>query len=338
MNKPYTSVQKKSIRIPIIHQGVKSKNTHTRKHWNLHYNILIITVLSALWGGGGKIYSLNRQPYTTSYNSQQTTIYTNTPPTASKQKTSGKERRTIKKLSCNEISPIENAPQKFPTYSITPSSNQSASWYKTWWAGLLYACILIISIFFIQIFSRHRKIQKNSVENILHRLPLNTYHKPIESSGKCESQEATEKYPPQSTYQQETYKTQVTDPDRPTIEKAIITIKANLDSKEFDVKQFASEMCMSTSTLYRKIKNSTGLSPVELIRAIRLKEAYQLLTENKMSISEVANTCGFSTLWYFSKCFKLEFGILPTDLKKMKNPPKYSSQSRKILNEVLSQV
>ena len=104
--------------------------------------------------------------------------------------------------------------------------------------------------------------------------------------------------------------------DKKILDKSIALIEQHLADEDFDVVNLADEMCMSKSTLYRKIKAITGLSPVEFIRNIRLKHAYQMLQTEEKSITDIAFACGFSTLRYFSKCFKEEFGITPTDLRK----------------------
>ena len=79
-------------------------------------------------------------------------------------------------------------------------------------------------------------------------------------------------------------------------------------------------MNISTSTLYRKIKFLTGLSPNEYIRRLRMTFAEKLLLEGKFTIKEVGYRVGMSTTAYFRKCFKEEFGETPSEyLKRVKN-------------------
>ena len=69
----------------------------------------------------------------------------------------------------------------------------------------------------------------------------------------------------------------------------------------------------------RKIKSLTDMSPVEFLRSMRLKKSHRMITEQlDTSISEIASACGFSTLRYFSKCFKEEYGVAPSELRKNK--------------------
>lgn len=104
--------------------------------------------------------------------------------------------------------------------------------------------------------------------------------------------------------------------DKKALDKALALIDEHLNDDSFDVNQMADAMFMSKSSLYRKIKSLTGLSPVEFIRNIRLKRAYQMLLDEEKTITDVAYACGFSTPRYFSTCFKNEFGVTPTEFKK----------------------
>lgn len=104
--------------------------------------------------------------------------------------------------------------------------------------------------------------------------------------------------------------------DEEFLKKVVSVIEKYLSESEFDVNLFADEMHLSKSTLYRKLKNITGLSPVEFIRNIRLKHACRMLKNQSVSISEVAYSVGFSDPNYFTQCFKNEFDITPKDYKK----------------------
>lgn len=76
------------------------------------------------------------------------------------------------------------------------------------------------------------------------------------------------------------------------------------------------ELGMSSSKLYRKIKELTDLAPNEFIRTIRLKRAVQLLKTKKYNVSEVTDLVGFNDPLYFSRCFKKQFGYPPSKLLK----------------------
>ena len=104
--------------------------------------------------------------------------------------------------------------------------------------------------------------------------------------------------------------------DKEFMEKVIDIAQENLSSSSFDVVQLADILAMSKSSLYRKIKAITGLSPVEFIRNIRLKQGMNMLKNKSVTVSEVAYACGFSNPKYFATCFKEEFGITPKEYQK----------------------
>ncbi|MFT4071089.1 MAG: two-component regulator propeller domain-containing protein [Dysgonamonadaceae bacterium] len=101
--------------------------------------------------------------------------------------------------------------------------------------------------------------------------------------------------------------------DEQFLKKAIECIERGINNAEFDIPQMAKELNVSKSTLNRKLRIITGLTPLEFVRNIKLKHACRLLKKKSISISDVAYATGFNQPKYFSKCFKDEFGITPTE-------------------------
>ena len=107
--------------------------------------------------------------------------------------------------------------------------------------------------------------------------------------------------------------------DNEFIHKINQLIEERLSSDKIDISYLSDKMCMSNSTLYRKMKALTGLSTNEYVRKIRMKYAEQYLLEGKYNISEIAFKVGINNLFYFRQCFKEEFGCIPSEyLKKLK--------------------
>ena len=104
--------------------------------------------------------------------------------------------------------------------------------------------------------------------------------------------------------------------DKEFLDKVISVINSNMSEGDFDVVQLADALAVSKSSLYRKMKIATGLSPIEFIRNIRLKHGSQLLKDKSISVAEVAYECGFSNPKYFATCFKEEFGVTPKEYQK----------------------
>lgn len=100
------------------------------------------------------------------------------------------------------------------------------------------------------------------------------------------------------------------------IKKAISFVEKNIAEAKFSVEDLSRELGMSRVYLYKKLLAITGKSPVEFIRIIRLKRGAQLLEKSQFTVAEVAYKVGFNSPRYFSKYFKEEYGILPTDFAK----------------------
>ncbi|KDN55818.1 histidine kinase [Flavobacterium seoulense] len=93
-------------------------------------------------------------------------------------------------------------------------------------------------------------------------------------------------------------------------------IEEKISDPELTANFMCAELGMSSSKLYRKIKQLTDLSPNEFIRTVRLKKAAQLLKLKTYNVSEVADKVGFNDPLYFSRCFKKQFGYSPSRLIK----------------------
>jgi signal transduction histidine kinase/DNA-binding response OmpR family regulator len=101
--------------------------------------------------------------------------------------------------------------------------------------------------------------------------------------------------------------------DREFIEKLHSEIEKHITEPDFSVDTIAETMFMSRSSFYRKMKGITGLPPNDYLRTFRLNKAAELLHEGELSISEIREQVAFCSPSYFTKCFKVQFGVLPKD-------------------------
>lgn len=92
-------------------------------------------------------------------------------------------------------------------------------------------------------------------------------------------------------------------------------IRKNMSNPNLKMDDLGDEIGLSRVQLYRKVKTITGLTPVELLRKMRLQQGYVLLTTTNKTVAEIAFEVGFNTPGYFSKCFKEQYGKLPMDLR-----------------------
>ncbi len=93
-------------------------------------------------------------------------------------------------------------------------------------------------------------------------------------------------------------------------------ITTNMTNSDLSINDLCGEMHMSRVQLYRKCKSLTDVSPVELVRNLRLQKAKHLLESSQLSVSEIAYEVGFSSPSYFAKCYRDQYGVSPTGSKK----------------------
>ena len=93
----------------------------------------------------------------------------------------------------------------------------------------------------------------------------------------------------------------------------VAIVKENITNPDFDVSVIYQHLGMSRANFYRKVKLVTGLSPIELIKNIRVESAAVLLLDKSLSISDVAQRVGFSSGSYFARSFKIIYGVSPTE-------------------------
>lgn len=104
--------------------------------------------------------------------------------------------------------------------------------------------------------------------------------------------------------------------DEDFLNKLTEVIRQNLDDDTFNIDNLAREVNMSRTSLHRKLKGITELTPGDFIRIIRLKKAAELLLEGEYRINEICMIVGIRSLSYFSKSFQKQFGVLPKDFAK----------------------
>ena len=106
---------------------------------------------------------------------------------------------------------------------------------------------------------------------------------------------------------------ELTSMDQRLLQKVTTYIIKNLSETDLSVESLGNHTALSTRQLHRKIIALTGDTPNKLIRSIRLHRAAELLRSKTGNVTEIAYEVGFNNLSWFAKCFKKEFGVLPSD-------------------------
>lgn len=93
-------------------------------------------------------------------------------------------------------------------------------------------------------------------------------------------------------------------------------LNEHMTDTEFSVNDFAGIMGLGRTVFYKKVRGVTGYSPYEYLRVMRLKKAAEMLLTEDLTIAEVAYSVGINDPFYFSKCFKNQFGVSPSAYRK----------------------
>jgi signal transduction histidine kinase/ligand-binding sensor domain-containing protein/CheY-like chemotaxis protein/AraC-like DNA-binding protein len=99
-------------------------------------------------------------------------------------------------------------------------------------------------------------------------------------------------------------------------------IDEKLNHPDLSVEDLSKHVNMSRGSLYHKLLQITGLTPIEYIRSIKLDRAAELLAKSNHNVAQVAYMTGFGTPSYFSRLFKSRFNVLPSE---------YMHSKRKVL-------
>lgn len=171
------------------------------------------------------------------------------------------------------------------------------------WMAIGVTILLVITIVLLYLYHlRKVKLQQEHVVSALWNMEIDTVPTVAENT------EATDN-------------TSTDETSSAVVESAFLVrfrevVEARLEDSEVSIDDLAAEMNLSRVQLYRKVKQITGSSPVELLRTTRLNRAYQMLLTTDKSVSEVAYAVGFTAPSYFTKCFKEEYGMVPGDVRK----------------------
>ncbi len=174
-------------------------------------------------------------------------------------------------------------------------------WMNSWWMWCIYIFILtvIIALFIYNyILRKQRREFLEMMKSGLTPQPLETPNAEEEKKNEPETSNTPAEERPKA--------------ENAWLQKAIAQVEENLSNEQYTVEDLSRDLCMSRMTFYRKIQSLTGQKPTEFIRTIRLRRAATLLQQGEMSVTEISYATGFSSVSYFSRCFRTMFGVPPT--------------------------
>ena len=184
-------------------------------------------------------------------------------------------------------------------------------WERTWFQLLLM--IMTLALFSKAILVVRRRQQQSRerdqrLENILRQ-----YRELQQQMEEKPQSQHTEDRPAPVKYQLEEPK--IVDEDEEMMSRLMDFIEKHIGEEDLRAEDMASAMNLGRTVFYRKLKLLVGVTPTEFLRQVRIQRAIQLITLSKKPVSEIAYSVGFSDPKYFSKCFKKETGMSPSEYR-----------------------
>jgi AraC-like DNA-binding protein len=111
--------------------------------------------------------------------------------------------------------------------------------------------------------------------------------------------------------------------DEALLQEIVLFIEQNITNPQLSVEGLSKQIGMSRSTLYAKLLQIAGQTPIEYIRSFKLERAAILMEKSNMTIAEIAYQVGFTTPNYFARSFRQKYGMQPSEYiasKRKENP------------------
>lgn len=108
---------------------------------------------------------------------------------------------------------------------------------------------------------------------------------------------------------------EIVDEDKRMMEQLMVYLEKHIGDSDMKIEDMASSVMLSRTVFYSKVKAMTGMAPVDFVRHLRFKRAYELLEKSHYTVSQIAYQIGFTDPKYFSKCFKKETGLTPSEYR-----------------------
>ena len=205
-----------------------------------------------------------------------------------------------------QVAHLDQLHEKADSYLQKLDTQRTITWLA---CGVIVLLLIVIVLFYLYHLSKVN-IRRERVVNSLWNLKTEETieEKPVAQEPTANSQEPTANSQEPTANSQEPSTSHF-------IARFKEVVEARLEDSEISIEDLASDMNLSRVQLYRKVKNITGSTPVELLRTARLNRSYQLLVTTDRSVSEIAYQVGFTAPSYFTKCFKEAYGMLPGEVR-----------------------
>lgn len=214
--------------------------------------------------------------------------------------------------------------------------NVEPTFWETPWAKLLYVLLIAalvavtLWIYRLKVHAAQERQQNRMLSLLLEEMKTRPQPLPTGSGEETSSVEnaGTEDHcpPPQDERQEaepeanvlHLQPTTIVDSDKQLMEQLLAYIEGNLANPDLRIEDLAQAVCLGRTVFYNKVKALVGMSPVELLRHIRIRHAEEMVAKSQEPFSQIAYAVGFSDAHYFGKCFKKQTGLTPSEYRERK--------------------
>lgn len=186
-------------------------------------------------------------------------------------------------------------------------------WWERRWVQLLVLIVIVVaSTWAVTIWLRHR--QRGRLREQRLSLLLRQYRELQESI--ASQQTAGQPSPePAEAREYRLEEPQISNPDEETMDRLMKFIEQHISDENLRIEDMAEAVGMGRTAFYGKVKQIVGVSPSDFLRQMRMQRAQQLLAKSRLTVSEVAYSVGFNDPKYFTRCFKKETGMSPSQFR-----------------------
>lgn len=112
---------------------------------------------------------------------------------------------------------------------------------------------------------------------------------------------------------------EIVDNDKEIMNKLMAYLEEHIGDSELNANDLARELGLGRTVFYGKMKSIVGMAPLDFVRHLRMQRAEELVEKSNATFSEIAYSVGFTDPKYFTKCFKKETGMTPSEYRQKAN-------------------
>ena len=193
-------------------------------------------------------------------------------------------------------------------------------WERTWVQLLLVLALIALSTWAVIVYRNYRlrtHEQEQRMESIMrqYRELQEAMAAREEEAAAAPSEDGTAAEAKQPLHKYTLEEPKIIDEDEVMMNQLMQYIEQHIADEDLRIEDMAEAVNMGRTVFYGKVKSLVGMSPSDFLRQVRMQRAVQLVEKSHMTISEVAYAIGFTDPKYFTKCFKKQTGMTPSEYR-----------------------